>query len=395
MTRRPTDSSLTSSNEKEYLKLLGDFLRQGGWQVEREELHADKGAELTISRGDQRYIVALKVSSEGRRDRLVPLLSQAILEARAAAQASPDSSASLAVIAAPSIPKNTAEGLIDFRSQVAPDAAVGIFDRDGLRQFFGSGLEALMAVPPRSARRQKLRLPDSANLFSDLNQWLLKVLLAPLVPDNLLEAPRREYRNATELAEAARVSVMSSFRFLRQLRQENFLDEESEPLRLVHRPELMRRWQAAYVRPVRERPLRWINPDNNEHKFPVALRAHNDRSSSRLAQIACLGLFEAARCLGFGSVQGILPNFYLEHLDREVLRGMGFSPDGAEYMPDLFVRVPVFRESVFRAAVTREGVLVADIIQIWLDITSPPACNKTLADEIRQGALEPIFMEQK
>ena len=49
------------------------------------------------------YTVVCKISSEGRRDRLVALLSQAILEAKAGASVSPEKSAPLAVIAAPSI----------------------------------------------------------------------------------------------------------------------------------------------------------------------------------------------------------------------------------------------------------------------------------------------------
>lgn len=73
---------------------------------------------------------------------------------------------------------------------------------------------------------------------------------------------------------------------------------------------------------------------------------------------------------------------------------MGFSPDDAGFRPDLFVRQLVFRRSVLKAAVTRDGILVSDIIQVWLDITSPPVRDKVLADEIRQGALAQIFLEQ-
>jgi hypothetical protein len=91
--------------------------------------------------------------------------------------------------------------------------------------------------------------------------------------------------------------------------------------------------------------------------------------------------------------QQVPPSFYLESLDRDVLARMGFSPDGAEFRPDLFVRQPVFRKSVFKAAVTRDGILVSDIIQIWLDITSPPGRDKVLADEIRKWALAQIFTE--
>ena len=62
---------------------------------------------------------------------------------------------------------------------------------------------------------------------------MLKVLLAPLVPEGLLRAPRERYRNASQLAEGAGVSVMSAFRFVRQLRQEGFLGSHEEVLRLV------------------------------------------------------------------------------------------------------------------------------------------------------------------
>ena len=394
MKRRLSDLESASYSENQYPDLLVEIFEQEGWRVKREGSIADRGADLAISRGSLSYTVALKVSSEGRRDRLIAFLSQAILEVRAAASVSPDKPTPLAVIAAPSIPRSTADELIDFRSKVAPDAAVGIFDREGLRRFVGSGLENLTAAPPRSARRQKLRAPDSANLFSDLNQWVLKVLLAPLISEDLLAAPRGEFRNASELAEAAEVSVMSAFRIVRQLERDGFLDKESDYLRLVHREELMRRWQAAYLRQMPEMPLVWINPGNNEHQVPAALRAFNGESSSELAPLACLGLFAAAECLGFGTAQRVPPSFYLESLDREVLARMGFSPEGAEFRPDLFVRQPVFRKSVFKAAVTRDGILVSDIIQIWLDITSPPARDRVVADEIRQRALAQIFAEQ-
>jgi hypothetical protein len=393
MKRRLSNLESMAYSKNQYLDLLVEIFEQDGWRVKREVLIADRGADLAISRGNLSYTVALKVSSEGRRDRLVAFLSQAILEVRAAASVSPDKPAPLAVIAAPSIPRSTADELIDFRSKVAPDAAVGIFDREGLRRFVGSGIENLTATPPRSARRQKLRVPDSANVFSDLNQWLLKVLLAPLISEDLLAAPRGEYRNASELAEAAEVSVMSAFRFVRQLERDEFLDKESDHLRLVHREELMRRWQAAYLRPTPERPLR-IDRANHEQQFPAVLRQFNDKSPSRSAPIACLGVSAAAECLRFEPTQRFTPSFYLENVDRRVLASMGFSPDDAEFRPDLLVRAPFFRKSVFKAAVTRDGILVSDIIQIWLDITSPLAGDTALADEIHQRALAKIFIEQ-
>jgi hypothetical protein len=377
--------------------LVADLFRQLGWRVKKQPQLADKRGDLAVARGDQRYIIEIKSASEGRPDRLVPLLAQAILQARAYAQVSPEPAMPLAIIAAPAISPNAAKSLLRFLAQFAPDAAAGILDRDGFRRFIGPGLEKLNSDPPRSAHRRKLPAPDSAYLFSDLNQWMLKVLLAPLIPDDLLRAPRREYRNASELAAAADVSVMSAFRLVRQLREESFLDELDEPLRLVRRKELLRRWQAAHLRSVPELPLRWIIPFKNERQLPAALDAYSVQPNVQRepAPRACLGLFAAAESLGFGFVHGVPQYFYLESLDREVLRRMGLSPEGAEQKPNVYVRVPAFRESVFRAAVVRDGVPAADILQVWLDVSSHPVRGEEQAEEIRHRVLAPIFGEKR
>lgn len=383
-------------NEREFEELVANLFREHGWRVKKEHSIAGKDIDLVVARGNDRYIIELKAASEGRPDRLVPLLSQAILQAQAYAHALPQPAAPLAIVAAPAISSSAANSLVKFLSQFAPDVAVGILDREGFRHFIGPGLEKLNAAPPRRAHRQKLPPPESAYLFSDLNQWMLKVLLAPLIPEDLLRAPRREYRNASELAAATEVSVMSAFRFVRQLRQEGFLDQNDEPLRLVRRKELLRRWQAAHLRGAPELPLRWIIPSKSERPLLAALYAYNPQPNVKreLAPRACLGLFAAAESLGFGFVHGVPPYFYLESLDREVLNRMGLSPESAEQRPDVYVRFPAFRESVFRAAVVRHGVPVADILQVWLDVSSHPARGEAQADEIRHRVLAPIFEEK-
>ena len=383
-------------SEREVADLVANLFRQHGWKVKKKPLLADRRVDLVVARGGERYIVECKAASEGRPDRLVPLLSQAILEARVYAQALPEAAAPLAIVAAPAISPSAANSLKSFLAQFAPDAAVGILDREGFRYFIGPGLEKLNAAPPRRAHRQKLPPPESAYLFSDLSQWMLKVLLAPLIPENLLRAPRGEYRNASELAAAAEVSVMSAFRFVRQLRQEGFLDSNEDALHLVRRSELLRRWQAAHLRGAPEIPLRWIVPGGSKRQLPAALHTYGVQPNVKLgpAPRACLGLFAAAESLGFGFVHGVPPYFYLESLDREVLRRMGLSPEGAEIRPDVYVRVPAFRESIFRAAVVRDGVPVADILQIWLDVASHPARGEAQAEEIRRRVLAPIFEEK-
>jgi hypothetical protein len=154
---------------------------------------------------------------------------------------------------------------------------------------------------------------------------MLKVLLAPLLPKGLLRAPRGQYRNASELAAAAEVSVMSAFRFVRQLKQEGFLDDRDEPLRLVRRKELFGSWQAAHLRLAPELALRWIIPIKSQRQLPAALHSYRvqPKVKNEPAPRACLGLFAAAESLGFGFVHGVPPYFYLESLDREALNRMG------------------------------------------------------------------------
>ena len=389
-------NSQGARSERDYLDLLAGLFRQHGWRVKKGPKFADKEVDLVVARDNHRYIIELKAASEGRPDRLVPLLSQAILQVRAYAQAFPESAVPLAVVAAPVISSSAANSLVSFLSHFAPDVAIGILDREGFRYFVGPGLEKLNAAPPRRAHRQKLPPPESAYLFSDLSQWMLKVLLAPLLPEDLLRAPRRDYRNASELAAAAEVSAMSAFRFVRQLRQEGFLDERDRPLRLVRREELLRRWQAAHLRGAPELPLRWIIPRKSERPLPAALHSYlvQPNVKNEPAPRACLGLFAAAESLGFGFVHGVPPYFYLESLEREVLSRLGLSPEGAEQRPDVYVRIPAFRESVFRAAVVRDGVPVADILQVWLDVSSHPARGEAQAEEIRHRVLAPIFEEK-
>jgi hypothetical protein len=379
-----------------YEQRLASLFRRNGWKVKAHPSLGDREADFMVSLNGSHYIVELKVASEGRGDRLVPLLAQAILQAQAIAKASPEPAAALAVVAAPLISSSVAAHLHRFLAENAPDAAVGIFDREGFQFFAGAGLEKLNASPSSRHRHRQLPLPDSAPLFSDLNQWMLKVLLASLVPEGLLQAPRREYRNASQLAESAGVSVMSAFRFVRQLRQEGFLDKDAEALHLVRRDELMRLWQGAHLRALPELPLRWIISAKSARQLPMALHSYIESPNVKHQPVPrlCLGLFAAAEQLGFGFVHGVPPSFYLENLDREALARLGLSPEGAERSPDVYVRVPAFRESVFRSAVLREGVPVADILQVWLDVSAHPARAAAQAEEIRRRALAAIFKER-
>ena len=350
----------------------------------------------------------LKRSSEGRRDRLIPLLSQAILQVRAARQRLARSAVPVAVVAANRVPDSVAEQLKDFARQHAPDVAVGVIDLEGLRAFQGFGLErfnAERAVPSSLGALPQSRPP--VHLFSDLNQWMLKVLLAPRISGSLLSAPRERYQSAAHLARAAGVSVMSASRVVRQLSNEGFLDDRKGRLRLVRVEELLERWRASSQKSVREIHARWIIR-GAENQFRSAVGLYTSRMDAKSVPPRharrpqrmtsppriCVGLFAAAELLGMGFGRGVPPHLYLERLDPEALKQLGLSLEDAERNPDVQFRILHNRQSIFRPVVRHDGVPVSDLVQIWLDVANHPARGKEQAEQIWKKVLGPALRSE-
>jgi hypothetical protein len=377
------DSSRSQDNGRhgEALNRVVDLLGQAGWDVQHEPVGADgRRSDLLVRKGGWSYIVEMKVGSEGRADRLIPLWSQAFLQAHRLAAGGRH--APLAIVAAPYIRSDVADQIVEFAERNAPDGAIGVLDFHGLRLFRGPGLDGLNgegiqpSLLPRGVR-------DGADLFSDLNQWMLKVLLAPDLPADLLSAPRGEYRNASQLAQAAQVSVMSAFRFVQQLQKEGHLHESSRHVQLVRRPELFRRWQASVLKPAREVPMRLLLRGDLQKELRRMLA--NGR--------ACLALFAAADALGLGFVQGVPPHVYVPLIAAANLAAWKrLVPAEPGEAPDLILRQPGAREAVFRALVRPNDLPSSDVIQVWLDVASHPARGREQADVIFNRVIQPRLL---
>jgi hypothetical protein len=275
-----------------------------------------------------------------------------------------------------------AEQVLEFAREYAPDAAAGVIDFAGLRLFRGPHLEGLDsddASLPSMARSVR---SESADLFSDLNQWMLKVLLAPELPENLLSAPRGRYRNVSQLARAANVSVMSAFRFVQQLQRDGYLHESEPYLNLVRREDLFRRWQASAARRVKEVPMRFILRGDPQVELRRMLRSGR----------ACLGLFAAAEALHLGFVRGVPPHVYVQRLGpANIAAWKNIVPADPGEEPDIILRQAPAPQSVFRGLVRADDMPVCDILQVWLDVSSHPSRGQEQADLIRRRVLDPII----
>jgi hypothetical protein len=380
-----------------FVNLLAKALQKAGWHVEQPPGSADRGADIVARQGKKIYVFELKASSEARKDRAIPLISQAILEAQKAAAQLSDRAIPVAVLASAQVSDSLAEDVKGFALRNAPDVGVGVIDAGGFRRFMGHGLEALNAERSRVIETTRKEV-SPGNLFSDLNQWMLKILLSRSLTDSLLSAPRGHCENAAQLAEAAGVSVMSAFRLVRQLSEEGFLEERSG-LRLVRTEELLERWLRASHYRAQETPAWWILSGEKD-RFHAALRSYasrtafsrsDSRHAGRVPPRLCLGLFAAAEILGFKFVHGIQPHLYIERIDQEALQELGLSLETAGHQPDVILRVPKYPEAVFRAAVKRDGVPTSDILQVWLDVSNHPARGKDQADILRKRVFSQIL----
>lgn len=391
-------------NEAQLQLVVAELFREKGWKVLAQPHEENLAPDLIASRQGKKLIVEVKRASEGRRDRVIPLLSQAALEAAYYSRSLPDHPVPVAIVGANHIPESLAEEAMQFVRERAPDVAVGLMDLEGFRSFAGHGLESLNSErrPANSIRSSKLRA-RAPQLFSDLNQWMLKVLLAPRIPESYLSAPRGHYQGASQLAEAAGVSVMSAFRFVDEFSKEGFLESGSGSLRVVRSKELLNRWIAASQRRVLEIPMRWVL-HKGKSALANALRSYESLNSVYAAggkksagqpssprPRLCPGLFEAAEALGVGFVHGAKPYLYAERMDEDVLKELGLSGNSSEERADIYVRVPGSRESVFRGAVRKDGVPVSDILQVWLDVGQHPSRGREQADFIWRRILSPVL----
>lgn len=351
------------------------------WQASATD--GNQHAELLITAPDGRtYFAMLKHSTEGRPDRITALFAQALLEARVIARQHHGRPAVLIWVktASPSLVKR----LQDFYDRYAEGEAYGLISGDGLQYLHFPGVPSDAAASiTRVNGRTSRGTPQTHLVFSDRTQWMLKLLLAPEIPESLLTARREQYRTATDLARAAGVSVMTASRFVKVLTEKGFLDQSSPYLKLVMRRKLADLWKASYKNQPEPVPVKFLLPGPPTALAEKLLQKHRP---------SYLGLFAAAEALAVGHVRGVPPYVYVYDV------GVANNWDelkAARYgeKPDLLLQRIRFPQSIGTGAVQRKGMYVTDILQVWLDVSAHPARGAEQAAELERGILANVIGE--
>lgn len=368
-------------------KLASDAFRKlfreaDGWRLATAE-GADQSVDFILTDDQGRhYLAVLKAFKEGRADRITGAFAQAVLEARKHAKDHHDMRPAI-LIWARTVSPSLINRLSAFHERYGNGEPYAVLSGDGHRyvQFPGLKTDDAEDGPSLTLRRGHRAQPRLA--FSDLNQWLLKVLLAADIdhPEPLIAAKPKRYRSATDLARSADVSVMTATRLIHALKEEGFL-EPAPFLKIVQRRKLAKRWKAEYQRPALAVPMKFLRPGAGEaqvYKWTQNVRA-------------VIGLFSAADLLGFGHVRGVPPAVWVADLaEAEHSKQLRRAKEGER--PDLILQQSGFPQSVARGLVYRDGVRVTDIIQTWLDVSSHPARGFEQAEELEHGILANVVGE--
>ena len=357
----------------------------GGWKVSRGR--SSRWGDFSVAKGGLRYAVELKAARESRRPVLEAFLADALLRAQAAARAHHPPSRPLAIVAAPALSDAMAGALRDYVSAVAPGAAFGLVDSRGRVEFHGEGLEGLTGEPTRRPRQSRSPRTQVGDLFSDLNQFMLKVLLGRYLSEEMLHVQRGRIDGAAQLSRLAGTSLPSAWRLLSDLKDAGFIEEANGALEVVRRDDLLSAWVSAVRRP----------PHEVRAAFSIPVREHLSVLEPRVKALHAAGHriawggFAAISRLGFQFVHGAPLHLYVDDLNEAILRRLNLVRAESNQASDVIVRKSRWPESVFRAAVDRGGQPTTDILQSWLDVSQHPARGPEQANVLWTRVLAPAL----
>jgi hypothetical protein len=395
MHRKAKPSGPTPRGESEVELRVRRGLESSGWTVRQGS--SKRPVDLLATKRAAKYAIEIKAVREGRHELVEARFADAVLRLRADLRPGERGLVFLLLDRASS---RVVARLVEYATRFAAETDWVLLGAEGVVATHGNGLEELSDAFASERSDRGIR-ESRFDLFSDLNQWLLKVLLAPALPRAVIAAPLEPPRNARHLAKLASVSEPTTSRLLANLREGGWLVEDARNLKLRRAAELLERWRAARARPDREIGARFLFPppdplkDLQSRLNPWPAERFEARSSAPEAPYpnavlwsasprACFALFAALKFMKRGFVHGAPVHVYVEKLDEHLLDRLRLRRSGAGEAADVSLREPRTPQSVFRAAVGGIGPPCADILQCWLDVSHHPVRGEEQARELLQ-----------
>jgi len=264
------------------------------------------------------------------------------------------------IAVAPRIGSTTVTKVEEFMLANAEDIGWGLLDFTGrVRLNLPSCGIDLDRKPMRTHQKRETASHRSVRLFSDLNRWLLKVLLMRDTPEGMWGGPRTLVDSPTRLGSIAEVSTAKAHRFCRAFEDRNFLRRSQDGLKIVRKRLLIDAWLSEEVLQYRPGlPVRCMygKPKN----ILDVLESVNDLRFAISGFEACRqhGVLHTASPHLLVQVEGEFDKFLKSwELEECHIRDA-----------HLVLRRTRYPESVFRGWVVQNDLPVVDVLQAALDV---------------------------
>ncbi len=338
------------------------------------DLHPGIDAQEIRGRSGQSVVIALvKRTGVARIDDLIGRFSAAALQLQG--DRAPGC-VLIALVGVNRIGKRSAAAVEEFLSRFAPWLGWGVFDDSGGLRLHIPKLHIERFDPPRPLGSKKT---GTGRVFTDLNRWLLKILLlSESPPANFPEGKRGKPRNPNELGELAGVSHETAYQFFRRMQRRRYLARTHRGFQFVAIDELLSDWLHEDGRSMADRvPVRGIICDKHHGPFPLDAVLEPALRSMDVA----IGGFEACSRLGLLHTRYALPEVHVRERLERVLESLAVEvcePRDAEFN---LIRSP-YPESIFRGAQVLHRIPIVDSWQAALDVIGIPARGMEQAEFI-------------
>jgi hypothetical protein len=338
----------------------------------------DRGIDLLLRREDGFGLVVVVVMTTIRVTDLLGRLALAAIQWESASRELPGNP--VFVVAGNRIGRKTISEVELFMSQNLSNLEWGLIDARGTVRLKARSLAldvAEYSVPVRSESSSR----HSRRLFSDLNRWMLKILLLGQMPGAWWGGPREKPNTPTELHRVAGVSVETAHRFVRTMDELDFIRRSRQGLKLVRVEAMVDAWMAAErLNPPGRIPVQWFISEEArlEYAFPPVGNT-----------AVVVGGFEACRRHGIlhteppGLEIHVDRNWRTEIEDWEV--EMCESDEA-----DLFLLESPYPQSVFKGSIRHDDLSTVDILQTALDVVHSPTRGMEQAEFVMEHVLSAL-----
>ena len=361
-------------------KLIG--VLPGRWEVNLQTALLDSGqrCDVLLRRQEQAGVVAVEFMSTVRiKDLLGRIALIMVQQGRVARAGQP----LVLVIAAPRFGRRAVKEVERFLSTNAQETEWGLVDGQGTLRLrapsFGLDVDEYL-VPVRGESPSR----HSRRLFSDLNRWMLKILLLRQVPSGMWGGPRDRAGTPTDLHRIAGVSTETAHRFVRTFEEHDYLRRTKNGLKLVRVEALLDAWMAAErLAPPKRIPATWfLGPESRlEYAFSQLTESQ-----------VIVGGFEACGRHGLLHTQSpyleihVQGNWQMEVEDWEI------DLDDVDE-PELFLVESPYSRSILGGCVAHEDLPTVDVLQSALDVVHSSSRGTEQAQLIVDNVLSHVVRE--